>query len=238
LAFFCAASLVASNVAAQVAATAPEEEGFFSKLGSAIKKGVVEGTESGVALSGSVRMLGYVNQYSKLQGRELPAYCVASAETGKLLTVVPLFGEPYQRADGSTGFNQMAVPVDKHHDKLELNLGNVLPGLNCADLIASKKLIAYGATRSGAQAPTYNGKAAPEPCPDNRVMLFGGRAVCEDRHMQVSNDQAERIHGLMAAIQACRTTIRNGMRCPPEVVKSIQNAKIGKGLPTLDVTPY
>jgi hypothetical protein len=113
--------------------------------------------------------------------------------------------------------------------------------LLCADLIANgafRRVDGVPGSAGSPPAPTYNGKSVPDPCPDNRVMLFGGRAVCEDRHMQVSADQAERIIGLNNAIQACRTMIRNGSQCPPAVVARIKNAKIGKGLPTLDVTAY
>ena len=56
------------------------------------------------------------------------------------------------------------MQIHEYHSKIELNVSNVLPGLNCADLVANNKLIAYGATSSGAQAPTYNGRSAPEPC--------------------------------------------------------------------------
>ncbi|GEM_PF-6565203 len=111
--------------------------------------------------------------------------------------------------------------------------------ISCASLIESGTFhLIDGGVVGSRPPPTYNGKLTPDPCPDNQVMLFGGRAYCEDRHKQVSNDQAERIHGLMNAIQACRTMIRNGSQCPPGVVAKIKSAKIGKGLPTLDVTAY
>lgn len=123
--------------------------------------------------------------------------------------------------------------------KLTFSAAQILP---CADLIANGAFRrvdgAPGTPAATPPPPTYNGKLVPDPCPDNRVMLFGGRAVCEDRHMSVSADQAERIIGLNNAIQACRTMIRNGSQCPPAVVARIKNAKIGKGLPTLDVTSY
>jgi hypothetical protein len=59
-----------------------------------------------------------------------------------------MFGRPYQRADGTTGFTQMAKQVDRNHNKIEVNLQGVLPGLNCEDLIYKNKLNTYTASGS------------------------------------------------------------------------------------------
>ncbi|TAK91030.1 MAG: hypothetical protein EPO06_06855 [Burkholderiaceae bacterium] len=122
---------------------APAEGGFFGKLGNAVKKGISDGVDNGVQMSGSVKVLGYTMIYSNLARSDQPAFCLANADTGKLITVAPVFGRPFQRADGTTGFTQMAQPVDAHHSKIEVNVAHVLPGLNCADLVAKHGLNPY-----------------------------------------------------------------------------------------------
>ncbi|MEQ1601459.1 MAG: hypothetical protein ABL885_06790 [Methylophilaceae bacterium] len=133
-------------------ATAPQEEGFLGKLVGAVKKGVSDGIDNGIQSTGSVKVLGYTMMYSKLQRSNQPAFCLANADTGKLITVAPEFGTPYLRVDGTTGFTVMSQPVDKYHNKIEVNLTGVLPGLTCADLIAKHKLNAYAASTTGTGA--------------------------------------------------------------------------------------
>jgi hypothetical protein len=57
-----------------------------------------------------------------------------------------VFGRPYQRSDGTTGFMQATKEVDRNHVMIEVNVLHVLPGLNCADLISKHQLNAYGAS--------------------------------------------------------------------------------------------
>lgn len=117
-----------------------EQEGFFGKLMKDVSGAVKDGVDNGVQSAGPVKVLGYVMMFSKLKNSDQPAYCLANAETDKLITVSPMFGSPYKRADGTTGFVTMQQPVDKYHHKIEVNLLGTVPGHTCADLIAKKAL--------------------------------------------------------------------------------------------------
>ncbi len=134
---------LATPLLADDPAPPPAKKGFFGQLGAAVKQGVNDGVNNGVQSAGSVRILGYTVTYSKLQRSNQRAFCLANADTGKLITVSPMFGSPYRRADGTTGFAEMAVPVDRSHSQIEVNLQGVLPGFTCADLIAHNQLLAY-----------------------------------------------------------------------------------------------
>ena len=156
---------VSTTIAAEPDAAAPAKPGLFGKFGDAVRKGVTDGVNNGVQSTGRVTVLGYTMAYSKLQRREIPAYCLANADTGKLITVSPMFGTPFQRDDGTAGFTQMAEPVDRNHDRIEVNLQGVLPGLNCADLIAQRKLSAYPGSSRGADAAAGPPAAASTDTP-------------------------------------------------------------------------
>ena len=165
------ALLFVTGASAEEPAAAPVEGGFFSKLVGAVKKGVTDGVDSGMQMSGNVKVLGYTMQHSDLARSDQPAFCLANADTGKLITVVPVFGRPYQRADGTTGFTQMAQPVDPHHNKIEVNVLNVLPGLNCADLIAKHQLNASSA--STGQSNTGSGSGGTSGHSDASTSAVG-----------------------------------------------------------------
>lgn len=116
--------------------------GFFNKLGNSITEGVKNGVDNGIETSDSVGVLGYTLMPSKLARNTLqPAYCLDNPVTHKIITVAPMFGRPYRRADGTIGFAQTVKQVSQHTDKIEVNLNGVLPGKTCADLIKSRHLI-------------------------------------------------------------------------------------------------
>lgn len=160
---------------AQEPSAAPGTQSSLGKFFGAVKKGATDGVNNGTQLTGNVKVLGYTMMHSDLAGNDQPAFCLDSAETGKLLTVAPMFGRPYQRADGTTGFTQMAKPAGKSHDKIEVNLQGVLPGLNCADLIAKDKLIAYVASGAAVtMAPTAANADPSKYCTQSMVPVDDG----------------------------------------------------------------
>lgn len=113
---------------------------FFDQLGNAVKEGVKNGIDNGIETSDSVGVLGYTMMPSKLTHRNEPAYCLENPATRKIITVAPMFGRPYQRPDGTTGFVQTTQQRSEHTHNVEVNLNGALPGQTCADLISGHRL--------------------------------------------------------------------------------------------------
>lgn len=181
LALALLAFLLVTAAGAEEPAPAPAEGGFFSKLAGAAKKGATDGVDNGVQMSGHVKVLGYTMQHSDIARSDQPAFCLANADTEKLITVVPVFGRPYQRTDGTTGFTQLAKSIDPHHDKIEVNALNVLPGLNCADLISKHKLnvaTVAGSTNNDGTSGAGGGSNAAQVDPSKQ---------CTQHHVPVDN---------------------------------------------------
>jgi hypothetical protein len=177
----------------------PKKKGFFSQLGDAVKQGVNDGVNNGIQTAGSVRILGYTMVYSKLARSNQRAYCLANADTGKLLTISPMFGSPYRRADGTTGFAEMTVPVDRMHQKIEVNMSGVIPGQSCGDMIARKTLTSYSANGLVGGGPVGAGVAAPvEPAVSGEDMSLLRKAAYEKCKPLLAHDTAR-----MDAFKAC-----------------------------------
>ncbi len=202
-------------------ATPPAEENFLSKLAGAVKKGVEDGVDNGVQSAGSVKVLGYTMLYSKLKGSNQPAYCLENADTGKLITVSPMFGSPYRRADGTIGFAAMAVPVDKYHNKVEVNLQGVLPGFTCADLIAKKGLTPYTALAGASSASAAQGGVAHEKI-IGCVGYFLAKKPDEPYHYALCHNRAMEPYTRVAVETGGGEPLRPGDKYKTGIIRTIK----------------
>lgn len=162
-----AAACLLAQTSTAFAQTAGEEPNFLEQLAGAVENGVKQGVDNGTRLSTSnLRVLGYTMQHSRLYDKPMPAYCLADAADGKLLTTAPMFGTPFRNADGTIGFRQNEKPTHDNGRKFEVNLNGTLPGLNCRDLIANNQLLGVqqpAVATSGGALPWRQQPAAPAP---------------------------------------------------------------------------